>query len=128
MLDLSDIPEKRRTKAKGWIKIVSGYDQSGLSVKKYCQEQRVHPSTFYYWSNYLNGKTSAPSAIIHKNKRKMTKERKIQKLIPLKVASSPGIINLPTGQDMLCTLHFPNGSFLKVYNTNILPMLFKGLI
>lgn len=128
MLDLSDIPEKRRTKAKGWIKIVSGYDKSGLSVQKYCQEQRVHPSTFYYWSNYLNGKASAPSAIIHKNKQKKTKERNAKELIALKIAPSQGIINSPAGQNMLCTLHFPNGSFLKVYDANILPMLFKGFI
>lgn len=128
MLNLSDIPEKRRAKAKGWIKIVSEYDQSGLSVTKYCQEQRVHPSTFYYWSNYLNGKTSAPSAIIHKDKQKAIKERNTKKLIALKVAPPQGIINLPAGQNMLCILHFPNGSFLKVYDANILPMLFKGFI
>ena len=128
MINLADIPEKRKANAERWIKIVSGQSKSGLSVKHYCQEQKVNPSTFYYWFNYLNGKTDAPSSTIHKNKRKQNNKDSVQKLIALKVASPKEIIKGSSKQEALGVLHFPNGLFLNIYDANILPMLLRGFI
>jgi hypothetical protein len=126
MLNLSDIPKKRRANAEHWIKIISRQSESGLSVKQYCQEQKVNPSTFYYWSNYLKGKAPAPSSTIHKRKKR-TVENNAKRLIALKLAPSQDIIN-PPKQGILCTLCLPNGYFLKVYDADILPMLLKGCL
>lgn len=128
MLDVSDIPEKRRAKAERWIKIITGQSKSGLPVKQYCQMQKVNSSTFYYWFNYLSGKTAAPSCTIHKQKEKKIGDNNAKKLIALKVAPSQERVNPPSKQDISCILHFPNGLFLKVYDANILPTIFKGLI
>jgi transposase-like protein len=124
MLNLSDIPKKRRANAERWIEIISGHNKSGLSVKQYCQEQKVNPSTFYYWLNCLKGKAAAPSSTIHKSKKR-TVESNAKKLIALKLAPSLDIIN-PPKQGILCTLCLPNGYFLNVYDTSILPALLKG--
>jgi len=125
MLSISDIPERKRAKAERWIKIISEQSKSGLSVKQYCQTQQVNSSTFYYWFNYLNGKTVAPNSTIHKQKRKEIRESNTKKLIALKVVPSPETINSSYAP---CVLHFPNGLFLKIYDANILPILLKGFI
>lgn len=122
MLNISDIPKKRHTNAEHWIKIISEHSKSGLSVRKYCQKQKINSSTFYYWFNYLNGKTAAPNSTIHKRKKK-TVENNAKRLIALKLVPQD-IINPPQG--ILCTLCLPNGYFLKVYDANILPGLLKG--
>jgi len=123
MLNISDIPEKKRTKAERWIKIINGHSKSGLSIEKYCRTLKVNPSTFYYWSNYLQGKTAAPSSTIHKRKKGPV-ENNVKRLIALKLAPSQGTINPPQG--ILCTLCLPNGYLLKVYDANVLPVLLKG--
>lgn len=125
MLNISDIPERKRAKAERWIKIIAGQSKSGLSVKQYCQTQQVNSSTFYYWSNYLNGKIAAPSSTIHKQKRKEIKEDNTKKLIALKVVPSQEVINASHAP---CALHFPNGLFLKIYDASILPILLKGFV
>ncbi len=124
MLNLSDIPTKRHANAERWIKIISGQSKSELSIKQYCQEQKVNPSTFYYWSNYLKGKAPAPSSTIHKRKKRIV-ENNTKKLIALKLEPSQGIIK-PPEQAILCTLCLPNGYLLKVYDANVLPVLLKG--
>jgi hypothetical protein len=124
MLNVSDIPEKRRIKAERWIKIINERSKSGLSIKKYCRTLKINPSTFYYWSNYLKGKAAAPSSTIHKRKKR-TAGNNAKRLIALKLAPSQGIIT-PPKQGILCTLYLPNGYLLKVYDADILPMLLKG--
>lgn len=124
MLNISDIPEKRRTKAERWMKIIDGRSKSELSTDEYCKTLNINPSTFYYWSNYLEGKTAAPSSTIHKPKHRTIKNNP-KALIALKLPPSQEIIN-PPKQGVLCVLHLPNGCFLKVYDADILPMLLKG--
>ena len=126
MLNISDVPKKRRANAEHWIKIISEYSKSRLSVRKYCQKQKINSSTFYYWFNYLNGKAAAPSSTIHKHKRQKINEINTQKLIALKIAPSQETINLPSKQEAPCVLHFPNGLFLKIYDANILPIFLRG--
>ncbi|HEV2524589.1 MAG TPA: hypothetical protein VGU44_05615 [Gammaproteobacteria bacterium] len=128
MLNISDIPKKRRANAEHWIKIISEHSKSGLSVRKYCQKQKINSSTFYYWFNYLNGKTTAPSSTIHKHKGQEINKINAQKLIALKVAPFQETISIPSKQEMPCVLHFPNGLFLKIYDVNILPSLIRGVI
>jgi len=125
MLNISEIPKKRRANAEHWITIISEHSKSGLSVRKYCQKQKINSSTFYYWFNYLNGKTAEPSSTIHKNKRQKINT---QKLIALKVAPFQETISIPSKKEMPCVLHFPNGLFLKIYDVNILPSLIRGVI
>ena len=123
MLNIADIPEKRRTKAERWIKIINECSKSGLSIEKYCGTLKINPSTFYYWSNYLKGKAPAPSDTIRKHKKSIV-ENNAKKLIALKLVSSQSTISPP--QAILCTLCLPNGYLLKVYDANILPVLLKG--
>lgn len=131
MLNISDIPKKRRANAEHWIKIISEHSKSGLSVRKYCQKQKINSSTFYYWFNYLNEKTDAPSSTIHKhkgNKGAEINKNHAQKLIALKVSRSQETIGIPLKQEAPCVLHFPNGLFLKIYDANILPIFLRGVI
>lgn len=129
MLNLSNIPEKRRAKAERWLSIISKQNQSGLSIHSFCQNEGVNPSTFYYWSNYLNGKIAAPSSIIHKTKSKkeIIKKKNSHKLIAIKVAQQQEPVVPEAKDSMLCALHLRNGCLLKIYDAQVLSILLKEL-
>ena len=125
MLTLLDIPEERREKAERWIKLVSGHTSSGLTIKNYCHKEGVNPSTFYYWSNYLHGKISAPSSVVHKVKT--TGKTKDGKLIAVKVRQPHIPLDSVAKDGILCTLRFPRGFLLEVYDTQVLSCLLNEL-
>ena len=134
MRDISTIPERRLTKAKYWMDIINGHKDTGLPINKYCQQRGVNPSTFYYWSNYLEGKSSAPSTIVHKNKLKSSKNGN-SKFVAVKLKPQNSYIEELTTpeeraatQKTLCTLRFPSGISLKVHDIHILHLLFEKII
>ena len=129
MLNLSNVPEKRRAKAERWLGIISKQNQSGLSIDSFCRKEGVNPSTFYHWSNYLNGKIATPSSIIHKikSKREVIKKKDSHKLIAIKVTQQQEPI-VPVAKDsMLCALHLRNDYLLKIYDAQVLSILLKEL-
>ncbi|KPH66467.1 IS66 family insertion sequence element accessory protein TnpA, partial [Oceanobacillus caeni] len=44
----------RKEKRLVWEERISSYKQSGLSIAKWCDENNVHESQFYYWKKKLN--------------------------------------------------------------------------
>lgn len=44
---------KARRTLQQWQQLMSDWQQSGLSVKEYCQRQQLTPSNFYLWRKRL---------------------------------------------------------------------------
>lgn len=61
MISLSEVPEgKLREKAKYWFSIFADWEKSKLTKDHYCKLNKIGISTFYYWFNYLQGKSTQP--------------------------------------------------------------------
>lgn len=43
-------PEKA---LKSWTSIINSYEQSQLSKSKFCKQNKLRPSQFYYWCNKI---------------------------------------------------------------------------
>lgn len=90
MLDIQDVPESRKEKARHWLKVISTWSKSGLPISKYCKENKINQSSFYLWSQYLNGKAKAPYPISHKSasyKSKPQTQKITKQFVPLQLES-----------------------------------------
>lgn len=81
--------------------------ESGLSIKSFCSNEGIAPSTFYYWQ------------------KKIRNEANRQRFIPLVVKSAGATINPATrgesvqGQrydDIFVEIIYPNGTALRIKN------------
>lgn len=52
-----------RSKAELWVDRISSFQESGLSRKEWCQQNKIPLSTFSYW----NRKLQSESAVIEEN-------------------------------------------------------------
>ena len=51
------IPRHRAQKRRFWLDIICGHVASGLSVKAWCQQNRISKSAFYRWKMQLQGQS-----------------------------------------------------------------------
>ena len=47
-----------------WKNLIEEQRQSGLSIKKWCQQQNLIPNTFHYWKNKLFPKELQTSSFV----------------------------------------------------------------
>lgn len=40
-----------------WIKLIKSYNESGLSIRKWCEENGVSPTQYYYWLRVIREET-----------------------------------------------------------------------
>ena len=90
-----------------FIKLQERQKESGLSVRGFCSNEGIAPSSFYYWLKKINNEANG------------------KRFIPLVVKSAGTSINpfthseLPQGQrtdDPLLEITYPNGITLRVKN------------
>jgi transposase-like protein len=81
--------------------------ESGLSIKSFCSNEGIAPSTFYYWQ------------------KKIRNESNGQRFIPLVVKSAEATINQATQReplqrqrcdDIFVEIIYPNGTALRIKN------------
>ena len=90
-----------------FFELIRLHGDSGLSVREFCSNEGIAPSTFYYWRKKLRGNDSG-----RKND-----------FIPLLV-KSPGegisrgstCPEISTNRDTLLELVYPNGTMLRIKN------------
>ena len=90
-----------------FFELIRLHGDSGLSVREFCSNEGISPSTFYYWKKKLRGNESG-----RKND-----------FIPL-IVRSPGegitrgstCSEINKSRDSLIELVFPNGTMLRVKN------------
>ena len=54
------IPRHRAQKRRFWLDIICGHAASGLSIKAWCQQNRISTSAFYRWKMQLQGQIDTP--------------------------------------------------------------------
>lgn len=93
MINLTDIPDtKLREKAKYWFSVFADWEKSKLSKNHYCKLNKVSISTFYYWCNYLQGKSTRP----HSGRKYQLKneQKKVQSsFIALEIPKEVPLVN-----------------------------------
>ena len=115
MRSLSEIPETRRIKAEYWFSVCAGWEKSKLSKLSYCKQNRICPSTFYYWSKYLQGKSDSPySSTI--TQRKTTAKNKQPAFLPVTVKKEPAVVTNDVGSSGL-ELVLSNSLTLRIEKT-----------
>jgi len=90
-----------------FFELIRLHGDSGLSVREFCSNEGIAPSTFYYWRKKLHGKNSGRE----------------NDFIPLLV-KSPGdgisrgstCSEISTNRDSLIELVYPNGTMLRIKN------------
>ena len=90
-----------------FFELIRLHGDSGLSVREFCSNEGIAPSTFYYWKKKLRGNASG-----RKND-----------FIPLLVKSPKEGISrgstcpeISTTRDSLIELVYPNGTMLRIKN------------
>jgi len=88
-------------------RLLEGQKESGLSVRGFCSNEGIAPSTFYYWQ------------------KKIRNEESGKRFIPL-VVKSPGAAFNPVtqresaerrrGEDVFLEITYPNGISLRIKN------------
>jgi transposase-like protein len=82
------------------------YKESGLSVRSFCSNEGIAPSTFYYWQKIIRNEAGG------------------KRFIPLVVKSAGATFNPVTqseslqrqGNDILLEITYPNGTALRIKN------------
>ncbi len=55
------LPENKKLK---WKNLIEEQRQSGLSIKKWCQQQNLVPNTFHYWKSRLLSRELQASSFV----------------------------------------------------------------
>lgn len=100
MISLSEVPEgKLREKAKYWFSIFADWEKSNLTKDHYCKLNKIGISTFYYWFNYLQGKSTRPHSGKHllKNKEKKGQSSFIEVEMPKELPLENKALSTSTG-------------------------------
>ena len=81
------------------LKIISGFSESGLSVKEFCKLHNLAPHIFYYWLKQVS------------IKKAVLRPKQVSNFVPIKVKeekqTSPGPV-----VELVC----PNGITLRFYS------------
>jgi hypothetical protein len=89
-----------------FARLIARQKESGLSVRSFCSNEGIAPSTFYYWQ------------------KKIRKQSGGERFIPLVVKSPVATFDPPNqrepiqrqGGDMFLEITYPNGIRLKIKN------------
>ena len=89
-----------------FARLIAQQKESGLSVRSFCSNEGIAPSTFYYWQ------------------KKIRKQSGGERFIPLVVKSTGATFNRVNqrepiqrqGGDMFLEITYPNGIRLKIKN------------
>jgi hypothetical protein len=98
-------------KEQFWQEQITQKQKSGLSRAAYCRKHQLNYDRFVYWE------------------RKYTNNLLANKLLPVKlnVVNDGNTNNDNCSSKVLCTLALTNGSELKIFNLEVLPLLFPML-
>ncbi len=94
------------TNSSKFTRLIERYKESGLSIRSFCSNEGIAPSTFYYWQ------------------KKIRNEAGGKHFIPLVVKSPKVAFNQLTqrepvhrqGDDILFEITYPNGITLRIKN------------
>jgi hypothetical protein len=45
-------------RAGEWREVIRGHERSGMTIREYCEEQKISPASFYQWRRRLEGERS----------------------------------------------------------------------
>lgn len=84
--------------------------ESGLSIKEFCSNEVLAPSTFYYWQKKLREAKRLPGFIplVVKQATPLTQNSQVKGI------NSPAINSNSTIDDVYLELVYPNGTMLRL--------------
>jgi transposase-like protein len=94
------------TNSSKFARLIERHKESGLSIRSFCSNEGIAPSTFYYWQ------------------KKIRNEADEKRFIPLVVKSTGATFNPVTqrepvqrqGNDIFLEITYPNGITLRIKN------------
>lgn len=98
-----------------WRLVLESYQQSGLSVKQFCNREGISTSSFYNWQKRLAGKSVQPPAELSQAEPALSEEIKIPpkflEVGAIKSLRSQLRVTFPSG---IC-VHAGDGCDLKIF-------------
>ena len=68
------VAKKLSTRDEDWRTRISAQERSGISIKRFCQQQALSEKSFYYWRKRLQTTTSMRFALVEAEPRRGTAE------------------------------------------------------
>lgn len=78
-----------------YARLIEQQKASGLSVKRFCSNEGIAPSNFYYWQ------------------KKLLRSSKVQGFVPLVIKSTPEL-QASKSEESLLEIAYPNGITLRI--------------
>jgi len=75
------VARKLGTRDEDWRTRISAQERSGISIKRFCQEQGLSEKSFYYWRKRLQTTTSMRFALVEAELRRGTAEHAALELV-----------------------------------------------
>jgi len=80
---------------QNWQERVESYEESGLSVQEFCQQEEIPKATFYRWVNQL--RDGIPQALLEAGQARKQIESGEAKFLPIAIKAAPIEIEFPSG-------------------------------
>lgn len=88
---------RQRRVASAWRALVSGFEQSGLSVSQFCEQEGIGAASFYHWRSRLSSPRTARKSRISAAPVATTAQSDFLDLGPLGPRSSRMEVRLELG-------------------------------
>ena len=80
---------------QNWQERIEGYEESGLSVQEFCEQEEISTSTFYRWVNQL--RDGIPQSLLAAGEARRQVASGEAEFLPIAIKASPIEIEFPNG-------------------------------